>query len=914
MRVANNLPVSLTSFVGREQELVDVREELRSTRLLTLTGAGGCGKTRLALRAASEVADRFADGVWWIDLAPVVNGGLVGAAVAGALGVRPLPGTGDLRASGDFLSRRRSLLVLDNCEHLLEACAEAVEALLKAAPELVVLATSRAPLDLPGETDWRVPPLSLPGSVPIRSSDAVQLFTERASKLRPGFAVDDGGAELVSRIVTDLDGLPLAIELAAARVRTLSLEQISAGLSDRFSLLTTGPRTADPRQRTLRGSVDWSHALLSEPEQLLLRRLAPFAGGFTLDAVAGICIGDGVEPDSVLDSIGSLVGQSLVVAEHDETTVRFGLLETVRQYALERLAEAEETEWVRDRHRDWFLALAERAAPQLETSRQVEWLERLDSEAANLVAALDYALISDPGAALRFCSCLYRWWCARGRLSEAELACGRALEACGDYEPALRARVLFARAYVSLYAGEVEAAESHAREALALAEEVGERATAARARCYLGDAQAYWNPRAARSELSRAAELAREAGDQWALVEAVQLIALTYLLQADHVEAASANDQVAELAERLGDPFQVARRWLCVCWMAEVDGRFQEVRDAAERLRVAAEGTEEPFMQTLVAWKLALVEIWEGEPARGLARAERQLERARRLGIGLAVPVLYATVALAELAMGRIEQARARLDRLLAGGGRAERYLTSWALGLYAETLRLLGDPSTEAAALEAQGTAESIAHWLWATRARLTLGRLATDHGDWRIAQRHVLAHLDACVAGGHTAYIPAGLDALAEVMSGLSCERDAIRLLAAAERARAEIGVVRVPLEEEHWTGLERRLRAALDASDYEAARSEGAALSTEDVLAWARRARGPRRRPPGGWEALTPTELKVVELVAEGLTNSQIAERMFISPGTVKTHLRNIFKKVDVHRRSELTAEAVRRGPPG
>jgi predicted ATPase len=314
-----NLPVALSSFIGRERELGELGKVLANTRLLTLTGAGGCGKTRLALQTASELVDRFPDGVWWVELAPLAEERLVGAAIAEALGVRPLPGTTELQACGAYLASRQALVILDNCEHLLTACAEAAVALLQAAPEVAVVATSRAPLGIGGETHGRVPSLSLPGpetsSDVLVGSDAVSLFVQRAREVRPDFALTDGNAESVARACDDLDGLPLAIELAAARMRMLSVEQIAAGVSDRFRLLTGGPRTATERQQSLRASVDWSHELLSDDGRLLLRRLAVFAGGFTLDAAEETCSGEGVDRERVLDLLGSLVDHSLVIAE-----------------------------------------------------------------------------------------------------------------------------------------------------------------------------------------------------------------------------------------------------------------------------------------------------------------------------------------------------------------------------------------------------------------------------------------------------------------------------------------------------------------------------------------------------------------------------------------------------------------------
>jgi predicted ATPase/DNA-binding CsgD family transcriptional regulator len=914
----NNLPVALSSFVGRERELAELDRLLERERLVTLTGAGGCGKTRLALQAASESLERFPDGVWWVELAPLAEGELVGAAVAEVLGVRPLPGVTELQACGAWLASRQALVVLDNCEHLLEACAEAVESLLKAAPELLVLATSRAPLRADGETAWRVPSLSLPDLAATRGalarSEAVALFVERARNVQAGFSVTDDNAGSVARLCGELDGLPLAIELAAARVRMLSVEQIAAGVSHRFRLLTGGPRTAVPRLQTLRASVDWSHELLSEEERVLLRRLAVFMGGFTLEAVDEVCARDGIDGDQALDLLASLVDQSLVIAEEHERGVRYGLLETVRQYGLARLAAAGEEETLRGRHRDFFLGLAERAGPELETGRQRAWLELLDPEAANLVAAIDHALSTEPALALRFCAALYRWWCADGRFAEAELAFSRSLEAGGEREPRLRARALHARAYVAIWAGDFEPAERHATEALALANEVGDGGTSARARCQLGTALLFTNPRAARTELARAAELARTAGDDWALVTAGQITAATYVFQSDHVPGAHANDEIAALAERQGDPFQLARRWLWIATMAEFGGCFADARHALEQVRAAVDATGDPVHETLADTWTARLDTRQGEPERALECLHARLERTLKLGNASAVPLLLVGIAHAELATGRPEPARDRLEGLVPLIEGRDTFDMAWALCLLAEARRLLADPTTEATALRAQASAEQLGNRLIGTLARLTLGRLAAARGDWAAAQQHALAHLDACAEGGHACYIPDCLDVLGELAAGLHAHEDAVRLFAVAERARAEIGIVRFPPEENHWAAIDQQLRETLGPEAYEQARSEGAELAIDDAIEWARRARGPRRRPPRGWGSLTPTEAKVAELVAAGLTNPQISERMFVSKATVKTHLAHIFSKLDVHTRAELSAEAVRRDTPG
>jgi predicted ATPase/DNA-binding CsgD family transcriptional regulator len=910
--VPNNLPLQLSSFVGRAAELGEVARLLSDHRLLTLTGAGGCGKTRLAVRAASETLERYPDGAWWVELAPLSDERLLGAAIAQSLGVRSLPGMSELQAAGAYLASRRALIVLDNCEHLAQACAEAAETLLGAAPDLAVLATSRAPLAASGETEWRVPSLSLPatGDEENGASDAVALFTERATNARPDLALGAADADSVAAICTELDGLPLAIELAAARARILSVEQIAAELSDRFRLLSGGPRTAIDRLKTMRASVDWSHGLLSEAERALFRRLAVFAGGLTPESVDEICAGEGIEREAVLDLLASLVDQSLVLAEQTEAGVRYRLLETVRQYGLERLAEAGEEGSIRARHRDHFLALAEQAGPHLETGRQLEFLQLLDPEAANLATAIEFALDSDPALALRFSAALYRWWGARGRFAEAELACSRSLEACGDAEPGLRARVLQCRAWVATTAGEFEAAGAHATEALALADEVGDQATAARARCQLGRTMMYASPRAGRAELERAVELARSAGDDWALVEAQQHIADAYYFQGDHRQSARAREEVVELAERLGDPLQVARRWWEVAWIAVPDGRLVEAREAAERTREAVDAVGEPLFEALADTELGIIDFFEGEPERALERMNRRLEPAITQGAGLVVPVLLTMIASAELTLGRLDEARGRLEGVVPLVEGRWGYIASWALVWLAETLRLQADDAAEPTARRAQTIGEELGSRFLATWARLTLARIAAARGEWTAAREHALAHLDVCVEGGHATNVPPCLDALAEVAGGLGADEDAVRLLAAAERARAEIGIVRVPPEAAHWAAIDSGLREALGDEGYDAARAQGAEMSTEDALEWARRMRGPRRRPPGGWESLTSTEGRVAELVAGGLTNPQIAERMFVSPGTVKTHVTHIFRKLGLHSRTELAAQAVER----
>jgi predicted ATPase/class 3 adenylate cyclase len=348
---AHNLPVQLTNFIGRQAETKNVREALAGNRFVTLTGAGGSGKTRLAVHVAAQVVAEFSDGVWYVDLAPITNPDVVPVAAARALGLPDQPGRSTIDTLLRFVRDRRMLVVLDNCEHLLDASATLVTSLLAAAPGLTVLATSREPLGVPGEAMWQVPSLSL-------TDEAIELFADRARLARTDFTVTDDNASAVAEICRRLDGMPLAIEFAAARVRALSLAEIVNSLHDRFRLLTGGSRTAVRRQQTLRASVDWSHALLSEPERVLFRRLAVFLGGFDLDAARSVAASDVAERYQVLDQLSLLVDKSLVVAESTGGRTRYRLLETVRQYALEKLGESAEADAVRTRHRNHYAAMA----------------------------------------------------------------------------------------------------------------------------------------------------------------------------------------------------------------------------------------------------------------------------------------------------------------------------------------------------------------------------------------------------------------------------------------------------------------------------------------------------------------------------------------------------------------------------
>ncbi len=564
----NNLPRQLTSFIGREKEIAEVKRLLSTCSLLTLTGSGGAGKTRLALQVASEMLDAFADGVWVAELAALADPALVPQTVGATLGLREYAGRAMTETLVDYLRPRSLLLVLDSCEHLLAACATLADGLRRGCPRLKLLATSREPLGVPGEMIWRTPSLSLPDPhraprpEELAHCEAARLFVERAIATQPIFAVTAGNAAAVAQICRRLDGIPLAIELAAARIKVLSADQIAGRLDGSFRLLTGGSRTGLPRQQTLRATMDWSYDLLSEQERAVLRRLSVFAGGWTLEAAEAVCAGEGVEAQDVLDLLTQLVDKSLVVAETQAGEARYRLLETVRQYGRERLAAAGETARATLRHRDWFLQLAERADPEMLGARQKTWLARLETEHDNLLAALECSRAEPDGAEafLRLAGALMWFWFIHGHWREGRRWLESAVARSDDAPPAALPAAIGGATFFAWRQGDYRRAAELGEQGLAVCRQIGDMRNAAILLIWLGiTAMRETDYERSTAFLEESLAISRNLGEKWATsLGLAQLGIVVARSESDYDRAATMHLESLALSREIGDIVMIA--------------------------------------------------------------------------------------------------------------------------------------------------------------------------------------------------------------------------------------------------------------------------------------------------------------------------------------------------------------------
>jgi predicted ATPase/DNA-binding CsgD family transcriptional regulator len=805
--VRSNLPAQVSSFIGREVELAAVRALVGGSRLVTLTGAGGAGKTRLGLQVAAGLADGSGDGVWFADLAPVGDPDLVPVTVANVLGIREQPGRPVADTVVEAVDGRSLLVLLDNCEHVIGGCAKLADALLRNCPNLALLATSREPLGIGGEHVYRVPSMRTPAEgddpVAVRDSEAVRLLADRAAAQGVPLAGDAEAAAVAGRICRRLDGVPLAIELAAARLRVMPAGELEARLDERFAILTGGSRAGLPRQQTLRAMVDWSWELLTSAEQAVLARLSVFAGGFGLAAAEAVAASPDVAAGEVLGHLGALVDKSLVLfGDAGAGPGRYRLLETVRQYAAGRLDALgpAAVNHARTAHRDYYLALAEAADPHLVAADQAAWLDRLDAELSNLRAAIAFSQAQpDPEPGLRLAGSLRDFWRARGHVAEGAEVLRVLLDAPAARQATLtRARALAAAAYLLQQTGSYAMAGDNCQQGLAIA---------------------------------------RAAGDDRLVVELLCERAWVLVHQGQPGAALPLIEQGLGLARGLGD--------------LRLTGRLLSGRATA----------------TYVA----------GDPA-GTADTVEALQLFRQAGHQLGVGVLLGNLGTHELSAGDLDAARRHLAESL-------------------DIARVLNDRDNIVYQTFNLGLAEYLGG---SPDAAAALFGESLD-----LARRMGIKSL--------TAYALLGL-ALAG--RGGADQGWPARLHGAADQTLADRGEILEPLEARLASLDRQRLRAAMGDEAFESEYAAGRSLDPARVLAALARtdAAGGQARADDSPEAvtvLTPREVDVLKLVAQGLSNPDIAQRLVLSEHTVHRHLANILRKLSLSSRAAAAAWAVRAG---
>jgi predicted ATPase/class 3 adenylate cyclase len=810
-----NLPRQLTTFVGRERVMEDAKRRLTATRLLTLTGPGGSGKTRLSVEIATTLVDDYPDGVWLLEFAPLTDPAHVPQALATALGAREEAGRPLLSTLVEYLRHRWALLIFDNCEHLIEACASLAEPLLRSCPAVKILASSREALGVTGEVALRVPPLSMPDASDTLSPDelgafeAIRLFVERAAAVKPGFTLTPATAPAVVQICQRLDGIPLAIELAAARVRALTVQQITTHLDERFRLLTGGSRTALPRHQTLRGLVDWSHGLLSETERRLLRRVSVFVGGWTLDAAAAVCAGDGVDHLDILDLLGRLVDKSLCVADDQDPDPRYRLLETIRQYGLERLGESTDGETVRRRHRDFYLGFAEHAEGGLQGADQVAWLHRLEAEHDNLRAALRWSIDRDElEPALRLGSALWPFWDARWYVREGrqwldELLARTRARAPSTSTPVSRralAKVLDGASYLRSRSSELARAGELQAEGLAVWREVGDPRGIARALDRLGDITRDLGDRArGKALLTESLALFRELGDRRGTAHVLNNLGEIAALEDDVATARSLFGECVSLFESIED-----HRGLC------------HALDNLGRVLTA-----------------------EGDATHAEVLYARSLRLAEELGDNHAIAATLRSLGGVAHERGDHAQARACYEDSIARFGEMrDRYCQAKSLVGLALTSHAMGDHA-RARALGDQGLAllrEAEAKGELAPSLAL-LGQAALADGDVARAARLLGQGLGLYAEVGDARGIVTSLEGVARLAAARGRAAVGLSVLAAADATWRASGLVSSTANREARERAVATARAQLDETTAGAAWRTGAGMALEQAIAYAR-----------------------------------------------------------------------------
>jgi predicted ATPase/DNA-binding NarL/FixJ family response regulator/transcriptional regulator with XRE-family HTH domain len=846
----HNLPLQLTSFIGREREMAEVKRLLSSTRLLSLTGSGGCGKTRLAMQAASQLED-FPDGIWLADLAPLFDPALIPQSVASLFDLYQVSDTPIVTLLLNFLQSKNLLLIFDNCEHLIQGCAELCNELLRACPNLEILATSREALNTAGETAFYVPSLSMPdlqkaASIQaLKQSEAVRLFIERAKAANPSLHLNDTNAPAIAQICLQLDGMPLAIELAAARVNSISVEEIAARLDDRFRLLTAGSRTALPRHRTLRALIDWSYDLLSDPERILLGRLAVFAGGFTLEAAESVCA-EG-NKNEILDLLSSLVQKSLVLLKLDDQP-RYGLLETIRQYAREKLVESGEADAARDFHLDYFMKFAEATAPKLHGPEQMQALDRLDSELDNVRAALEWSLREGRAEkGLRLAGALAWFWERRGYWSEGRARIERLLNQ-PDAAPrtliranGLVAASLLANSLAAAWVGGSKASHPYLEEAITIAREHGQagKRWCALALIFLSNSVYADNPILAESQCDDAWATIQELNEPWISALLIHQRAHWYENQHDYPAARKAFEDSMMLFRSVGD-----RRWEAILFsdLAELSSIQGDHVDARRRLEINLPYFRQTKDRQHICFSLLrLADIARTEGNYDLAKeyAVEGLGLARELGSKLQINSLTATLGFVALHDGELDAGRSLFVECLM-------------------TARVLNLKQRVATAL-------------------LGLATIAVVEKQVRRAIQ-LFAVLDTLI------------EEKVKDNFGRGDEKDYNKYLTIMREQLDEV-VFNKTWAEGHAMAFEQAIEFALAAPEPDLAR-----LATI-----------PQQTIKEKFGGLTSREREVAVLIAQGKSNPEIAKALVVSERTVTTHVTNILSKLRFTSRTQIASWA-------
>ncbi len=894
VEVHESLPRRLTSFEGREEEVVALSRAIRASRLVTVTGPGGVGKSRLALETARQVAPTAV----WVELSPVTGQGMVALMVATALGLRQEPGRSIAVTLAEQLARRETLLVLDNVEHLLLETAELIDGLLPATPRLTVVVTSREPLGVSGEVTWRVPPLT--------QAAAVALFVARTRLVRPSFDPDDSGLAVVSDLCARLDRLPLAIELAAARLRVMSPSQLATSLDQRLLPLPASARNVPANQRTLQASLVWSHDLLDESEKVLLRRLSVFSGTFSTEGAAAV----GADLADVEEVLFHLVDKSLVQVEDTEAP-RLRLLETVRVFAHDRLVEAGEGDLARSAHAAHYLAVAERTAPALVRADAPRWLDALDVDFHELEAALGWYHSQEvPELFRRLVVALGLFWELRhGAVGVRWLRHAVHQDADGSV---LWAQVLWQSAHMGVYGDDLVTTARRAPQAVLAAQAAGDLQTLARALTTANYCTAASDPPRARIALAESVRLCREAGDLWATGDALKMASIACLTSGDDQGLHQAERELRAVADELGNAFFLA-------WCHAITGYVCLQRGEADAARIRLEASAalcrqvgDPMTGWLTTAWLGDLEALTGRVAQAHTAYTETLARAS--ASGGTVSRVWAQVGAARLLREAGDPARAvallepaREQFLTADPVWQSLYFTAYGKAQLATS----PGPDAEASLRIGLDAAQKIGNPLLSSDALQGLACAAADTGD--VAGAEALHHqaLALRVASGLVPGILESLENLACLPSP-EPQHAAVRLIAACAAVRGQRSLPRRRLAELDCGGVVQKASQHFGAEDVRADERAGAALSLAEAVAYASRSRGKRSRPTHGWASLTPTELEVVHLVAEGLNNPEVAARMFIGRGTVKTHLAHVYAKLGVSSRAGLAAKVIRQGP--